>query len=437
MIPYLDLYEQKGPLLYFLFYLAALISESGYIGVFLVEVLCFAWFLYESARLILLWTKKEVVYGLMPFVALGLVVAQSFAHGTSAEELFLPVLALSLRITLQQMRKSKPLTFVQACVLGCAAGAALWFKYTFCGFFAGLALAVLLWYFMGKHLRVLASNIAGAAAGVGAISALILLWYWCNGALEALWQTYFVDNLTLYAREITALRIVQLMGSQTVKNWPWTLFAAVGILWLMRHWRDNRWELCAVVCSGLMLALFTLIGGRIFIYYFMILGVYAPLGIIALANWPPVGKLTEKGLQGIRAKAALALITILCMATAYWGCPNTEMMRYEKEDLPQYAFASTILAKKPDATVLNYHFLDGGFYYAAGILPSNRYFCYLNVPKPEMGQEQMQLIRDGCYDFVISRDAKTLETDEYEIVQQHDFSCEGEAHTYYLFEKTE
>lgn len=34
IIPYLDLYEQKGPLLYFQFYLAALMSETSFIGVF-------------------------------------------------------------------------------------------------------------------------------------------------------------------------------------------------------------------------------------------------------------------------------------------------------------------------------------------------------------------------------------------------------------------
>lgn len=54
-----------------------------------------------------------------------------------------------------------------------------------------------------------------------------------------------------------------------------------------------------------------------------------------------------------------------------------------------------------------------------------------------MRQEQLQLIGDGRFDFVISQDVKTLEVDGYEIIQQQAFSCDGELLTYYLFEKTE
>ena len=48
MIPYLDLYEQKGPLIYFLYALAALISDNSFLGVFLIVVLCFA--VWPAAR---------------------------------------------------------------------------------------------------------------------------------------------------------------------------------------------------------------------------------------------------------------------------------------------------------------------------------------------------------------------------------------------------
>ena len=50
LVPYLDLYEQKGPLLYAVYALAAWISETGFIGVFIVETVCFATYLYFSGR---------------------------------------------------------------------------------------------------------------------------------------------------------------------------------------------------------------------------------------------------------------------------------------------------------------------------------------------------------------------------------------------------
>ena len=45
--------------------------------------------------------------------------------------------------------------------------------------------------------------------------------------------------------------------------------------------------------------------------------------------------------------------------------PNTYMLGYRKEQLPQYQF-SEIITRTKEATLLNYGFLDGGFYTVSG-----------------------------------------------------------------------
>ena len=65
LVPYRDLYEQKGPVLYFLYALAALISSRSFIGVFLIEVLCYSMFLYFSGRIAQLYlTNQWLIYGI-------------------------------------------------------------------------------------------------------------------------------------------------------------------------------------------------------------------------------------------------------------------------------------------------------------------------------------------------------------------------------------
>ena len=49
-----------------------------------------------------------------------------------------------------------------------------------------------------------------------------------------------------------------------------------------------------------------------------------------------------------------------------------------KDDVAQYRIAQTI-NKTPDAKVLTYDVMDSGFFTAAGVLPQNRFFCYLNI----------------------------------------------------------
>ena len=49
---YRDIYEQKGPLLYFAHWVAACVSEDSFFGVYLLESLCVFGFLAAAARLL-------------------------------------------------------------------------------------------------------------------------------------------------------------------------------------------------------------------------------------------------------------------------------------------------------------------------------------------------------------------------------------------------
>ena len=91
--------------------------------------------------------------------------------------------------------------------------------------------------------------------------------------------------------------------------------------------------------------------------------------------------------------------------------------------------------KKENPTLLNYDFLDGGFYYAAGILPVNRFSCLFNVELPEQEAEQEQMIRDGVVDFVVTRDRNTIPGDKYQLIERQGFYSYPGYFDYYLFEK--
>ena len=189
LTPYLDLYDQKGPLLYAVYALAAWISETDFFGVFLVEAACFAAFLFFSGRIAEVLSDTPAAYG--PAAAgLGIAIPLSpaFSHGGSAEELFLPVFALSLYLVLKAMHERKPLASGQAILLGACAAAALWTKYTFCGFYAGLAAAVAIWDIADYRGRNLIRMILMGLSGAALLTAAVLIRYAAAGAIPALWQ---------------------------------------------------------------------------------------------------------------------------------------------------------------------------------------------------------------------------------------------------------
>ena len=90
-----------------------------------------------------------------------------------------------------------------------------------------------------------------------------------------------------------------------------------------------------------------------------------------------------------------------------------------KEFLSQYRIAETI-KQTPEAKVITYDFMDSGFYTAAEILPSNKYYCYNNIADsfPAIREEQNRLIEEGYYDYVITTYFCDFDSDNYDLIQE-------------------
>ena len=111
-------------------------------------------------------------------------------------------------------------------------------------------------------------------------------------------------------------------------------------------------------------------------------------------------------------------------------------MLEKKEDLPQYQFAE-IIREVPDATLLNYGFLDGGFYMASNTSPVTRFFCKLHTPLEEMAEELDSCISEGKVDFVVTRNNTLDWADNYHPVAETSHRFEYGVYTYRLFQKNE
>ena len=73
-----------------------------------------------------------------------------------------------------------------------------------------------------------------------------------------------------------------------------------------------------------------------------------------------------------------------------------------RESIMQYQLAAA-MGGEPEATLLNYGFMDAGFYTATGIVPHVKYFHQTNVPLREMLDEQLRYIEEGLCTYVVTR----------------------------------
>lgn len=449
MVPYRDLYEQKGPVLYFAFAVISLFSKDSYVGVYLLEVVTYGLFLYFSGLLAKLYLgKSRTVFLLVAVLAALVPISWSFTHGGSVEQHSLFMLVYGMYSVLRALREQRGLTFREAFLNGVFAGIVLWSKYTVLGFYLGLCLYVLIWYFSSKELRSqLLWTISYFILGVCAISGIVLLYFSLNGAIDDLVTVYFYNNIVLYPATVEDSRLVAVMGRLRAaikynESFGWLIYA--GIFWLLFQLRKQwRAALMALLCfTGLTVG--TYWGGRGYDYYGLIFAAFCVLGLVALAQALQFSRLPQRFLflfpeNWVVRGCILALSVLLLFA---WTLPSQEnlyLSKFDKEDTVQYRFAK-IIQTVDNPTLLNYGFLDGGFYFASGAKPACRYFCYFNINSMEMWDEQQECIESGEADFVVTRQYKlsqySVNHSKYELVDSasHPFDKDSE-YTYYLYQK--
>ena len=450
IVPYRDLYEQKGPLLYALYALCYPISHRSFLGGWLLEIAA-AW-----AFLSLAWKSHLLLTGrrdpLFLFLTAALVyLVPAFLKGGSAEELSLPLLMLSFYYGLRCIFLNRELTGREAFLIGLSSGAVLWIKYSMLGFYLGFILAPA--YRMlrnGRVLRLL-KLLGLIVLGVAAASLPVLAYFGYHRALDSLWEAYFYNNLFVYGKASSLMNTVRGLASGMASMLTYNdATILLVLLTLVTLWREkNRTPALHVFLSfcfafGLIYA-----GGINLKYYSEILCVFIPLGVTQLLKLCSTQKLIRTGGEGVmdtdREKEehptastrrpdfdrVSRIVIPLLFTLALFGSENSYMLLHKRAEMPQFIFAET-LKEDPDATLFNYGALDIGLFTTADILPSTRYFCMLNLPSEEMMSEMEHYMRDGTTEYIVSRGLE-VESPSYRLLQTAKFKDNGTLYPYYLY----
>lgn len=451
-VVYRDIYEQKGILLYFLHGLCTQISNDSFFGVYLLEIAAATAFLFFSYRIMRLYCGKLCLCTL-PLLATGVYTSISFANGDSAEELCMPLLSFGLWLSLRAIRSKTTLSFGQSMMIGITSGAVLWIKYTMLGIYIGGVIVPVFLMLKSKKIKSFFTFAIGVLCGVGTITLPFFIYFAVNGALTDWFTVYFYNNIFLYtgieSSFITSINAV--FGNfyyNSMFNMGFGIPIIIGIVWCILTSFSRVFEkLHILFCIG-VLAFTVFFRSSAIFYYFFVFSMFAPIGLVPIVRLfeflldkicRSIDETVVLGKKGILA-LSLSLTTLFCGFCglySYEASPNVYLTKVSKEDMPQYRFAE-IINQKEDATLLNYGWLDGGFYTAANILPNCKFFCKLNMQKlPEMDELQNEWINDAKVDFVVTY-CYELVNPNYKTVASCDWvDFFGSSATYYLAEKIE
>lgn len=413
ILPYRDILEHKGPILYLIYGITWLFARDSFFGIYLFEILCASAFLYLMSVICKLYGRS--LYIIIPLVALIVYTARPFKTGGNAEELCMPLLAYALYKGLAFLLQRRRISWLHYALIGLSIGIVFWIKYTFVGFYLGWFLFFGHHFIKNKEWKSFLVMTIGLAAGFCIVLLPVVLYFRANNALGDLVEVYFIDNIFLYSG---------FQGNSLIFNL--LLNYGRGLTLLV----DGNFLIMFIIILGLLqdktrfllttfgfLFCTTFIGKQIYPYYPFIFTPFICGGLFLIAD-------KVAGINKYFVKYTLPAVCVFMLLCGIMT-PNNRKIGVKRETLPQYQFAE-VITKSENPTLLNYGFLDAGFYLASGTLPNCKAFCRLNAPIPEMQQLQDEYLLDGKCEYVVTK--SPVDVPFYDLIMIKD--------KYYLYQRS-
>lgn len=452
---YKDIFNQKGPLVYTIHGIAYLISNKSFFGVFLFEVLFFTIFLIFAYKIFRIYLSIEYSLLAIPTLSFLILNNKNFSHGDSPEQFCLTFLMISLYYLVVYVYQNpfEGIPWKVVLLNGFIGGIIVWMKYSLIGFWLGwIAVLTLRHIFQKEYKIALIQNIL-FLFGMFIATIPFLIYFAMNGAIQDWIYSYFYVNLNYYVDDSGIFSRLFFILKKNIagitRNILFgiiTLFGVYKVLY-SSMFSNNMWIRILFIFPFLLLSIFIYLGGRGYIYYFILISPIVIFGIIA--SFKSIQKiLIVNNLSRNKYFGLIAIFTISLLIYTFLFNHNSYMLRLNNEDLIQFTFAEKI-NETPDATLLNYGCLDVGVYTTTGIIPELKYYQIQNIDYDKFPiniDEQNRYINEKLVDYVIMKQAKNSSLDKvfiinksnnYRLIFKQDQMYEGSLLTYSLYQKNQ
>ena len=478
-VPYRDLFDQKGIMLYFIYGLGSLISRTTFTGVFVMEIIAAFFSLLAILRIYQLYLEPRTFpYILTPITGAVIYSSANFYWGGSAEEFLFPFIMWGMYISLKYFRQDypEPMPYGRVLVGGILAGCVLNIKFNSLGFFFAWMAMVFFADIIGE--RAIAKAIISCFVFLGGMGIATLPWtiyFGVNGAIDDWVYVYIYKNVFEYSQKLTfgdrVARIYDIVKNHYLNNMPVYILFAIGIVYFLASAissamyedrnslvRRDRFfihvGIIELINMGMLfgfLLLVIFIGGVSLPYYSFPVNGFVVFGFIPFCyiiekflkrriersthgrNYG--GAILDSGLAFACSLVAVAL----SVAITYLTSMNVKVMNLKAEDLWLYHFRDYIAESgvEDPGIILEYTF-DVGLYTVLDIEPICYYFQTQTLNMDEVLDYQKQYVHNGEADFVVSvtYEAEGL-GDRYDKVMQERCVFYNFDQTYFLYERND
>lgn len=378
---YVDIFDHKGPVLFFLHEAAAVLSRHSFVGIYLMEIVCCFFYLFYSLRTMRLFSSSPFTLPLTCLLGMTTYSSDFFSYGDSVEEFALPILAHCLYYMLCFVKDHQVPRWWRAFDMGIGLGLIFWMKYNLLFFYIGAIFALLFIAWKHQQMKELRRIIRWVVAGLSVVTVLVLAYFAIHGTLDALWESYFVVNIFHYHGVATN-------GEPDVWWFPLAKLGIWAVLMLPLVFLPARWEVKLLVFGTYGILLLSFATLTVQFYYFLTIFTFFPILVNYIRDYVPT----------VRTYLIMVLVAIAGTATNW----NLVTMLNGTFPLSVLEMAEIINANKSeDSEVLTFSSYDTGIYQYTRHLPPNKNYFLSNIIDPEIRKEQADLVASGRIKYLV------------------------------------
>lgn len=397
---YVDTFDHKGPVIFFIYALGYLISNASFLGMFIIQVLFWSIMLFAAYYTAKLFLENQ--YAFLVALAFPVLVLMRTQMGGSAEEFILVFMSISTYCFVSYFKESlhqhKPVFMF---IHGVMCSLVFFTKLSLIVFWVFPLSAIFLSLLLKKEFRNLLKNAVALIGGFLIIALPIFLYLYLNDATNNAYHIYIELNRE-YAN-VTSFFVKQRFYMRLRYDFPDFAIILTGVLAFpiiyLKNWLGN----IALILSFLCLFFIVNSSFNYADYYAIPYYIFTPLGCIVIVG------LLSKYIAVQPKWIVLLFFAAVCVGIGikeknYFGEDRRILQRQEKPSGVVFRF-SEIIKGDSERTLINLgNDMGNGVFTEADIHPTVKYFVTPNLTHeafPEMRDEQARYMQEGLIKYVI------------------------------------
>lgn len=392
---YTDIFDIKGPYIYFLYALGLIISPGGYYGVYVLEVVAALFYFeytYKSLRALFPDLGNLKIFFGTAAGCLGSYLSLELCGGGEVEEFCLPAYAYVIYLLSNVVRTGNMPRVSQCALVGAHMGLIFWTKYLALAPYVGCFAALLIFCAKNRNFRMAGRIAVRCMPGFLAVTAATLAYSIAAGNLQEMLRIYFYENIFDY--EVQKINIFACVYTYMASNLAQILTMGTASLSLAifgTGGRDNsgmtRYAIIACFAVPAVIIFSTCCAWG---YYYLPLTAYNGF-FICLA--------LESNICRRRIGALLFSVSLAAAIFAQYAISERLSVFLRRQDI--YESHKEIAESLEGCSFLTLNNMDNGLYYLTGYVPDEYYFTRTNARKYEAMRVYARLIKQGSVDAVI------------------------------------